>query len=41
MKAIVGSVLVVPLAVVIGQAKLSAQETLPRDMRLYPPTTIE
>jgi quercetin dioxygenase-like cupin family protein len=41
MKTIVGSVLVVLFAIVFDQARLSAEETQPGEMRLYPPTTIE
>ena len=41
MKMIVRSALVVLFAVVFDQARLSAQEAQPGDMRLYRPTTIE
>jgi quercetin dioxygenase-like cupin family protein len=41
MKTIVGLVLVVLFAIVFDQARSSAEETQPGEMRLYPPTTIE
>jgi quercetin dioxygenase-like cupin family protein len=41
MKTITGSALATLLALVIFHARLSAQETQPADMRLYPPITIE
>jgi quercetin dioxygenase-like cupin family protein len=41
MKTIVRSILAVLLAVVFSLARVSAEETQSRDMRLYAPTTIE
>jgi quercetin dioxygenase-like cupin family protein len=41
MKTIVGSVVIILLALALDQARLSAEETQSGDMRLYPATTIE
>ena len=41
MKTIAGFALATLLAVIIPQARLSAEETQSADMRPYPPTTIE
>ena len=41
MKTIVGSIVVILFALVLDQERLSAEETQPGDMRLYPATSIE
>jgi len=41
MKTIVGSVIVILFAFVLDQERLSAEDTQPGDMRLYPVTSIE